>query len=71
MNIALLKDAVSASSYPGRGIILGTNDAGKAVAAYFIMGRSVNSRNRVFIEERDGIRTEWRPIMTFSRAVSL
>ena len=35
-----------------------TPDGKKAVAAYFIMGRSVNSRNRVFIEERDGIRTE-------------
>ena len=45
--------------YPGRGIVLGlTPDGKKAVAAYFIMGRSVNSRNRVFIEEKDGIRTE-------------
>ena len=58
MNIALLKDAVSATTYPGRGIILGTNDAGKAVAAYFIMGRSVNSRNRVFMPQGDGLRTE-------------
>ena len=47
------------NTYPGRGIVLGiTPDGKKAVAAYFIMGRSVNSRNRVFIEERDGIRTE-------------
>ena len=45
--------------YPGRGIILGiTPDSKKAVAAYFIMGRSVNSRNRVFVQEPDGIRTE-------------
>ena len=52
---ALLKNNV----YPGRGIILGmTPDGTNAVAAYFIMGRSVNSRNRVFIEEPDGIRTE-------------
>jgi len=58
MNTALLKDAVSATSYPGRGIILGTNDAGKAVAAYFIMGRSVNSRNRIFMPQGDGLRTE-------------
>ena len=58
MNTALLKDAVSASTYPGRGIILGTNDAGKAVAAYFIMGRSVNSRNRIFMPQGDGLRTE-------------
>ncbi|MBR5291326.1 MAG: IMP cyclohydrolase [Clostridia bacterium] len=51
----LLKD----NTYPGRGIILGTSEDGEtAVAAYFIMGRSVNSRNRVFVEEPDGIRTE-------------
>ena len=47
------------NTYPGRGIVLGvTPDGKKAVAAYFIMGRSVNSRNRVFIPEADGIRTE-------------
>ena len=47
------------NTYPGRGIILGTTPDGEcSVAAYFIMGRSVNSRNRVFIEEADGIRTE-------------
>ena len=47
------------NTYPGRGIILGTSEDGDtAVAAYFIMGRSVNSRNRVFVEEPDGIRTE-------------
>ena len=52
---ALLKG----NTYPGRGIILGTSEDGEtAVAAYFIMGRSVNSRNRVFAEEPDGIRTE-------------
>ena len=45
--------------YPGRGIVLGlTPDGKEAVAAYFIMGRSVNSRNRVFRLEPDGIRTE-------------
>ncbi len=44
--------------YPGRGILLGATPAGKSVIAYFIMGRSENSRNRIFIEERDGIRTE-------------
>ncbi|MBO4241994.1 MAG: IMP cyclohydrolase, partial [Clostridiales bacterium] len=45
--------------YPGRGIIIGKSpDGKKAVTAYFIMGRSVNSRNRVFVEEGDGIRTE-------------
>ena len=52
---ALLKG----NTYPGRGIVLGTSEDGDtAVAAYFIMGRSVNSRNRVFVEEPDGIRTE-------------
>ena len=45
--------------YPGRGIIIGKSpDGKKAVTAYFIMGRSVNSRNRVFVEDGDGIRTE-------------
>ena len=46
-----LKEKLSTNTYPGRGIVLGvTPDGKKAVAAYFIMGRSVNSRNRVFIE---------------------
>ena len=52
-------DNLSGNEYPGRGIMLGmTPDGKKAVAAYFIMGRSVNSRNRVFVQEPDGIRTE-------------
>ena len=47
------------TSYPGRGIILGmSGDGQKAVIAYFIMGRSENSRNRVFVTEGEGIRTE-------------
>ena len=59
MEILDIKKELASNSYPGRGIVLGvTPDGKKAVAAYFIMGRSVNSRNRVFIEERDGIRTE-------------
>lgn len=46
------------NSYPGRGIVLGRSAGGKsAVAAYFIMGRSANSRNRVFEEDGRGIRT--------------
>ena len=54
-----LKEKLSTNTYPGRGIVLGITPDGKnAVAAYFIMGRSVNSRNRVFIQEPDGIRTE-------------
>ena len=51
--------AVGATTYPGRGIIMGKSADGKrAVMAYFIMGRSVNSRNRVFVEQPGGIRTE-------------
>ncbi|MBR6159760.1 MAG: IMP cyclohydrolase [Lachnospiraceae bacterium] len=47
------------NSYPGRGIVIGRSADGKyAVAAYFIMGRSSNSRNRVFVEDGDGIRTQ-------------
>ncbi len=47
------------NSYPGRGIMLGRSACGKfAVTAYFIMGRSTNSRNRVFTATDDGIRTE-------------
>ncbi|MCL1835716.1 MAG: IMP cyclohydrolase [Oscillospiraceae bacterium] len=46
------------NKYPGRGIVLGaSSDGGKRIAAYFIMGRSENSRNRVFEKTRDGIRT--------------
>ena len=54
-----LNEKLSTNAYPGRGIILGvTPDGKKSVAAYFIMGRSVNSRNRIFALEPDGIRTE-------------
>ena len=54
-----LKNYLESCDYPGRGILLGRSPDGKcAVIAYFIMGRSVNSRNRVFTETEDGIRTE-------------
>ena len=57
--IGSLSEKLSTNAYPGRGIVLGiTPDGKKSVAAYFIMGRSVNSRNRVFVQEPDGIRTE-------------
>ena len=57
--IGCLNEKLSTNTYPGRGIVLGvTADGKKSVAAYFIMGRSVNSRNRVFMQESDGIRTE-------------
>ena len=47
------------NDYPGRGIVIGKSSDGKsAVTAYFIMGRSVNSRNRVFTATKDGIKTE-------------
>lgn len=50
---------LAGNTYPGRGIVLGQTPDGKtAVTAYFIMGRSENSRNRVFVKEPDGIRTE-------------
>jgi len=59
MNMISLKDDLKGNSYPGRGIIIGkTPDGTKAVAAYFIMGRSENSRNRVFVEDGEGIRTQ-------------
>ena len=59
MNMISLKDDLRGNSYPGRGIIIGrTPDGTKAVAAYFIMGRSENSRNRVFVEDGEGIRTQ-------------
>ena len=57
--IGNLAEKLANNTYPGRGIVLGVSPDGKtAVAAYFIMGRSVNSRNRVFCLEPDGIRTE-------------
>ncbi len=56
--IELTKE-ISSTTYPGRGIVVGTSEDGKyAVCAYFIMGRSENSRNRVFVAEGEGIRTE-------------
>ena len=62
MNVYEIKsmtERLDGNTYPGRGIVLCvTADGKKSVAAYFIMGRSVNSRNRVFCVEPDGIRTE-------------
>ena len=57
--VKTMAQLLSGNTYPGRGIVLGLTPDGKtAVAAYFIMGRSVNSRNRVFVREPDGIRTQ-------------
>lgn len=54
-----LFSCLSANNYPGRGIVLGKTPDGKnAVIAYFIMGRSENSRNRVFVEHEEGIKTQ-------------
>ena len=54
-----LENDLRTNAYPGRGIIIGQSKDGKhAVTAYFIMGRSENSRNRIFVEEGEGIRTE-------------
>ncbi len=54
-----LAEELRENAYPGRGIVIGrTPDGKKAVTAYFIMGRSENSRNRVFVEEGAGIRTQ-------------
>ncbi|MCR4754509.1 MAG: IMP cyclohydrolase [Lachnospiraceae bacterium] len=54
-----IEEVLTGNAYPGRGIMIGRSADGKyAVAAYFIMGRSVNSRNRVFVEDGEGIRTQ-------------
>ncbi len=59
MKTAKIENLLTSNAYPGRGIIIGRSADGKtAVTAYFIMGRSVNSRNRVFTETADGIKTE-------------
>lgn len=59
MKMLALEQELKDNAYPGRGIVIGRSaDGTKAVTAYFIMGRSSNSRNRVFVEEGEGIRTE-------------
>ncbi len=59
MEMISIEKELRENSYPGRGIIIGKSaDGTKAVTAYFIMGRSVNSRNRIFVEEGEGIRTQ-------------
>lgn len=59
MKMLSIAEELKNNSYPGRGIIIGRSaDGTKAVTAYFIMGRSENSRNRVFVEDGDGIRTQ-------------
>ncbi len=59
MKMLSIDKELKGNSYPGRGIIIGKSPDGKsAVTAYFIMGRSVNSRNRIFVEDGEGIRTQ-------------
>lgn len=59
MEKILLAEELAGNSYPGRGIVIGKSADGKyAVTAYFIMGRSVNSRNRIFVADGEGIRTQ-------------
>lgn len=59
MKMLSIEQELKSNSYPGRGIIIGKSpDGKKAVTAYFIMGRSENSRNRVFVEDGEGIRTQ-------------
>ena len=59
MKMISIEKELMENAYPGRGIVIGkTPDGTKAVTAYFIMGRSENSRNRIFVEEGEGIRTQ-------------
>ncbi|MCD8250212.1 MAG: IMP cyclohydrolase, partial [Lachnospiraceae bacterium] len=59
MKALSLEEELKSNAYPGRGIVIGrTPDGTRAITAYFIMGRSVNSRNRVFVEDGAGIRTQ-------------
>ena len=59
MEVRKLAEELNSLDYHGRGIMLGRSaDGSKAIAIYFIMGRSENSRNRVFVEDGEGIRTQ-------------
>ena len=59
MELLSIEKELTSNPYPGRGILIGKSADGKnAVIAYFIMGRSENSRNRIFVEEGEGIRTQ-------------
>ena len=59
MKVTTIAEELNSLAYHGRGIIIGKSaDGKKAVTAYFIMGRSVNSRNRVFVAEGDAMRTK-------------
>ena len=79
MKMLSIEEELKNNSYPGRGIVIGkTQDGTKAVTAYFIMGRSENSRNRVFVKKekesvhRRLIRQNWkiRALLFMRRCVS-
>ena len=59
MKVSTIANELNSLKYHGRGIVIGKSaDGNKAVTAYFIMGRSVNSRNRVFVAEGEAMRTK-------------
>ena len=63
MEVVTLEKELNSLAYHGRGIVIGKSaDGTKAVIAYFIMGRSENSRNRIFVEDGEGIRSEERRV---------
>ncbi len=83
MKVYDLYEYLSNKSYPGRGILMGTSEDGRrGVIAYFIMGRSENSRNRILVKDGEGLRTEvydpakitdpsliiYSPVRVFSRS---
>lgn len=72
MELKNLATELSSNAYPGRGIVIGKSaDGKKAVSAYFIMGRSASSRNRIFSVEEEGIRTEAYDVNTLLVAPEL
>ena len=60
MHRKTIEELLRGNHYPGRGILIGNDQEGRSLVAYFIMGRSENSRNRIFVEEEDGLRTQAR-----------
>ena len=70
MQMLSLENELKENAYPGRGIVIGKTPNGKyAVTAYFIMGRSENSRNRVFVEDGEGRAERGIFFLNFSKKV--